>query len=62
MKFGMYDNIVLRCISFKSEITNDRKIIRFKINDRCKDCLNDKKCINDDFFEVEYNEFKKFLL
>lgn len=55
--FGLYDDILLSCISFKSEITKDRRIISFKISQNCQNCSNNKMCFDDDFFEMEYNEF-----
>lgn len=55
--FGLYNYILLSCISFKSEIINDRRIISFKISQNCQNCSNNKMCFNDEFFELEYNEF-----
>lgn len=54
---GLFHDILLSCISFKSEIINDRRIISFKISQNCQNCSNKKMCFNDDFFEMEYNEF-----
>ncbi len=54
--------IKLNCIIIKSKILNNKKIISFNVNLKCKNCSIDKQCFEFDFFEVEYDEFKKFIL